>query len=77
MVFEKTLCTWSDCRLELETEYPNLANPSPNLKRSQVFLSSIDELGDEHNPYEILFCPSSLEEIQAFDNLLSTELSYQ
>lgn len=63
--------------MELETAYPYLFNPSPDLMKSQVFLSSIDELRDDRNPYDKAFQPSSLEEGRQFDALLSTELSYR
>ncbi len=47
------------------------------LKKLQIFLSSIDELRDDWNPYDISFCPATLEEGMHFDQLLSVELSYR
>ena len=40
-------------------------------------MSSIDELRDESNPYDIAFRPTTLEEGRAFDQFLSTELGYR
>jgi hypothetical protein len=77
MVTEDTLQAWAQRKIELETEYPHLLNLSASLKRSQVFLSSIDELRDERNPYDISYRPTSIEEGRYFDRLLSTELSYR
>ncbi len=62
MVTEDTLQAWAEHKVDLETEYPYLLNPPPGLRRSQVFLSSIDELTDKCYPYEIAFWPSTLEE---------------
>jgi hypothetical protein len=58
----------------LEAKYPYLSHPSPDLKKSQNFLSSIDELRDDRNPYDISFCPATLEEGRHFDQLMSAEL---
>jgi len=56
---------------------PLFGTSSPDLNKSQVFLSSIDKLHDERNPFDIEFCPSKLEEGRAFDGLLKTELQYR
>jgi hypothetical protein len=77
MLTAETLQSWEHQKEELQAEYPYLLNPSPNLKKSQVFLSSIDELRDDRNPYDISFSPSTLEEGRNFDRLLSEELSYR
>jgi hypothetical protein len=52
-------------------------HPSPDLNKSQVFLSSINELREEDNPYDIAYQPATLEDGIAFDSLLKTELQYQ
>lgn len=67
---------WAQQKQELEAEYPYLLHPSPDLKKSQIFLASIDELQDDHNPYDITFRPATLDEGRHFDTLLSVELSY-
>jgi hypothetical protein len=56
---------------------PHLANPSADFMKTQIFLSSIDELRDDRNPYDISFRPRSLEEGRQFDQLLNTELQYR
>ncbi len=77
MVTEATLQSWAQQKMELERAYPYLSNPSPDMNKSQVFLSSIDDLRDDRNPYDIAFRPISLEEGRRFDTLLSTELAYR
>ncbi len=62
MITEATFEAWREEKVGLESEYPYLLNPSPNLNKSQVFLSSIDELRDEDNPFDIEFRPSTVEE---------------
>jgi hypothetical protein len=57
--------------------YPYLAQSSCDLKKSQIFLSSMDELRDDRNPYDISFTPSTLTEGRHFDTLLNTKLSYR
>jgi hypothetical protein len=76
MLTEATLQAWVEQKQQLEEELPYLANPSPNLRHSQVILSSIDELRNERNPYDIAFRPTTLEEGQNFDSFLSIELGY-
>jgi hypothetical protein len=39
-------------------------------------LSSIDELQDERNPYDVAFWPTTIEEGRRFDALLTAELGY-
>jgi hypothetical protein len=53
MVTAETFDAWRQQRVELETNYPHLLNPSDDMNKSQMFLSSIDELRDERNPYDI------------------------
>jgi len=77
MVTAASLEAWMVQKLELEAEFPHLANPSAELKKSQIFLSSIDELRDYCNPYDIAFRPTSLSEGRQFDTLLNTELGYR
>jgi hypothetical protein len=55
MLTEATLEAWVEQKQQLEEELLYLANPSPDLKRSQVILSSIDELHNESNPYDNAF----------------------
>ena len=71
MLTEATLEVWVEQKQGLEAEYPFLANPPQDLRKSQVILSSIDELRDESNPYDIAFRPTTLEEGRAFDQFLS------
>lgn len=77
MLTEATLEAWAQQKQQLEEEFPYLSNPSPNLRHSQVILSSIDELRDERNPYDIAFIPTTLEEGRTFNELLCTELKYR
>jgi hypothetical protein len=76
MIMDSTFQAWQEEKLGLENDYPYSVHPSPDLNKSQVFLSSIDELRDERNPFDIEFHPSTLEEGRAFDRLLNTELQY-
>jgi len=46
------------------------------LKKSKVFICSINELRDDQNPYDIDFQPSTLEEGINFNATLNTELGY-
>ena len=46
MLSQEAMEAW----LELEGEYTYLLNPSPELKKSLIFLSLIDALRDERNP---------------------------
>jgi hypothetical protein len=62
MLSQEAMEAWLEQKTQLEGEYPYLLNPSRELKKSQIFLSSIDALRDERNPYDIAFCPSNLEE---------------
>jgi hypothetical protein len=55
MLTEATLEAWVEQKQQLEQELLYLANPSPDLKHSQVILSSIDELHNESNPYDNAF----------------------
>jgi hypothetical protein len=50
--------------------------PTPDINKSQVLLSSINELHDEQNPYDIEYQPSTLEEGIEFNAFLNTELGY-
>jgi hypothetical protein len=56
-------------------QYPYLSTLGPDLHKSQVFLSSINELHDELNPYDIQYQPSTLEEGIQFSSFMNTELS--
>jgi len=76
MLTEAALEAWADQKRQLEEEFPYLLNPSPDLRHTQVILSSIDELRNERNPYDIAFRPATLEEGRALDIFLRTELSY-
>jgi hypothetical protein len=77
MVTAETFDAWRHQRVELEMNYPHLLNPSDDMNKSQMFLSSIDELRDERNPYDISFAPTSLQEGRQFDNVLTLELGYR
>ena len=44
MLTREVMDRWTIQKQELETEYPHLANPSPFMVKSQIFLLSIDEL---------------------------------
>jgi hypothetical protein len=59
-----------------EEKYPYLLHPTCNLNKLQVFLSSINELHDEQNMYDIEFRPKSLEEGTMYNDFLKTELGY-
>jgi hypothetical protein len=76
MMCEETLQTWRVQKEQLQQEYPYLLHPTPDLNKSQVFLSSIYELRDEQNMYDIEYRPTSLEEGRIYDEFLSTELGY-
>jgi hypothetical protein len=77
MLTAETLQFWVQQKTGLEAEYPHLSCPSPDfiLNKSQIFLTSIDELRVDCNPYDIDFSPENLEEGQNFDLLLTCELS--
>jgi len=77
MVTQASMDAWEVQKVELEAAYPHLANPSADFMKTQIFLSSIDELRDDRNPYDISFRPRSLEEGRQFDQLLNTELQYR
>jgi hypothetical protein len=47
MVTAETFEAWAAQKAELEIQFPHLANPSPEFNKSQMYLSSIDELRDE------------------------------
>jgi hypothetical protein len=42
MLTAETLQSWVQQKTELEAEYPYLSYPSPDLKKSQIFVTSID-----------------------------------
>jgi hypothetical protein len=77
MICEETIQNWEVEKIQLQEKYPYLSSPGPDLHKSQVFLSSIHELRDELNPYEIQYQPSTLEEGIQFNNFLNTELGYR
>ncbi len=58
----KTFEAWRVQKVEMENEYSYLSDPTVDLNKSQVFLSSIDELWDDRNPCNISFCPTTLSE---------------
>jgi hypothetical protein len=76
MICAETMQRWDTQKQQLEQEYPYLLHPSPELNKSQVFLSFINELRDEDNPYDIAYQPSTLEDGIAFNALLITEQRY-
>jgi hypothetical protein len=73
MLTAETLQSWVQQKAELEAEYPYLSYPSPDLKKSQIFVTSIDELRDDHNPYVVDFMPATLEEGRNFEQFLRRE----
>jgi hypothetical protein len=77
MLCEDTIQMWGVQKEQLEQEYPYLVNATPDLNKSQVFLSSINELRDEQNKYDIEYHPTSLEDGIIYDEFLSTELGYR
>ena len=62
MITDSTFQACQEEKLGLENDYPYLVHPSPDLNKSQVFLSSIDELRVERSPFDIEFHPSTLKE---------------
>jgi hypothetical protein len=58
----ETFEAWRVQKVEMENEYFYLSDPTVDLNKSQVFLSSIDELCDDRNLYDISFCPTTLSE---------------
>ncbi len=76
MLTQETFDSWEEQETVLENQYPYLSNPPAELTRSQVILSSMDELRDEGNPFDIAFRPRTLEQGRAFDAFLSQELRY-
>ncbi len=60
----------------IEQEYPYLLFPTPDINKSQVFLSSINELQVEQNTYDIENQPLTLEEGIEFNAFLNMELGY-
>jgi len=77
MVTAETFEAWAAQKAELEIQFPHLANPSPEFNKSQMYLSSIDKLQDERNPYDVASRPATVEEGRRFDALLISELGYQ
>ena len=77
MVTAETFEAWKTQKRDMERDYPHLCNPNINLARSKIYLSSIDELVDQRNPYDISFRPTNLAEGRRFDDLLNTELGYR
>jgi hypothetical protein len=77
MICDETIQHWEEEKQQLEQQYPYLSTPGPDLHKSQVFLSSINELRDELNPYDIQYQPSTLEEGIQFNSFINTELSYR
>lgn len=77
MVTQETFDAWRQQKQHLEGVFSHLSNPHSDMNKSQVFLSSIDELRDERNPFDISFVPASVEEGRAFDSLLQVELGYR
>jgi hypothetical protein len=62
-------------KLELEKDYPYLSTPLVELNKSQVFLSSINELCDDCNLYGI-FHPATLTKGRQVGRQLDTKLGY-
>ncbi len=67
---------WGDCKAELEREFPFLGTIGAFIQQSQVILTTIDELRDDNNPYDIDFQPSDEMEAREFKQLLTQELQY-
>jgi hypothetical protein len=74
MICEETIQNWEVEKQTLEQHYGYLSMPTPELHKSQVFLSSINELRDDQNPYDMDYWPSTLEEGIEFNAFLNTEL---
>jgi hypothetical protein len=77
MLTQETFEDWDEQRAVLEAQYPYLLNPSPELQRSHVILTSIAELRNESNPYDIAFQPRTIEQGREFDAFLREELRYR
>jgi len=74
MLDQETMDGWADCKAELEREFPFLATMGTTIPRSQVILTTLDELQDENNPHDIDFQPSNDIEARHFKDLLLIEL---
>jgi hypothetical protein len=77
MLMQKTFDSWTEQKVLLETQYPYLVDRPVKLNRSQVVLSSVDELHDEINPFDINFCPKTVQQGREFDEFVSQELGFQ
>jgi hypothetical protein len=62
MLTEATFEAWEEQRAVLLMQYPYLLHPSPELTKSRVILSTIDELRDDTNPFDIAFRPRTIEQ---------------
>jgi hypothetical protein len=77
MMCEDTFQRWRVQKEQFEQEYPYFLYPTCDLNKSQVFLSSTNELHDERNMHNIEFGPASLEEGTMFNDFLRTELGHR
>jgi len=74
----KTLFKGGGCKKNSLSRNTHISYSQPViLIKSQVFLSSINELCDERNMYDIEFRPASLEEGTMFNDFLRMELGYR
>jgi hypothetical protein len=77
MLTQETFDSWAEQKAFLENHYPYLFNPPAELTKSQVILSSLDELRDDGNPFDIDFRPRTIQQGREFDAFLSQELCYR
>jgi len=73
MLTQETFDAWAEQKTELENQYPYLLRPA-EVRSSQVILSSVDELRDENNPFDIDFRPRTIEQGRQFDDFITREL---
>jgi hypothetical protein len=62
MPTQTTLDSWAEQKILLEDEYPYLLTPTVDLCKSQIILSSNDELSDDSNPFDFAFWPRMIEQ---------------
>jgi len=74
MLTQDTFDSWAEQKILLETQYPYLVDRPVELNRSQAILSSVDELRDETNPFDISFRPRTVQQGREFDEFMSQEL---
>jgi hypothetical protein len=73
MLKQDTFDSWAEQKVLLETQYPYLEDWPVELNRSQAILSSVDELHDETNPFDISFRPRTAQQGREFDEFMSQQ----